>query len=52
MKEKVNKFINTLEEYGDMYFSQGSIKKRLRVYHKYIKISRILQRLRIQILFR
>lgn len=27
MKEKVLKFINTLEEYGDMYFSQGSIKK-------------------------
>jgi len=27
MKEKVIKFINTLEEYGDMYFSQGSIKK-------------------------
>ena len=27
MKEKVLKFINTLEEYGDTYFSQGSIRK-------------------------
>lgn len=27
MKEKVMKFIQTLEEYGDMYFSQGSVKE-------------------------
>lgn len=27
MKEKVKKFMQTLEEYGDVYFSQGSIKK-------------------------
>jgi len=27
MKDKVMKFMNTLREYGDMYFSQGSIKK-------------------------
>lgn len=27
MKQKLIKFINTLDMYGDMYFSQGSIKK-------------------------
>lgn len=26
MKKKVKKFMQALEEYGDMYFSQGSIK--------------------------
>ena len=27
MKEKVLKFMNTLEEYGEMFFSNGSVKK-------------------------
>lgn len=33
MKEKVKKFIETLEDYGDMFFSQGSVKKD----YEYIK---------------
>lgn len=27
MKEKLLKFMEALDEYGEMYFSQGSIKK-------------------------
>ena len=27
MKEKVLKFMEALEEYGEMYFSQGSVRK-------------------------
>ena len=27
MKEKVLKFMNALEEYGEMFFSNGSVKK-------------------------
>ena len=27
MKEKVMKFINTLEEYGEIYFPQGSVRE-------------------------
>jgi hypothetical protein len=33
MKEKIEKFMEALEEYGEMYFSQGSIKKD----YEYIK---------------